>query len=341
MALDIGTEAIKALVLKKDKGKYFILGAALRYFDESARFDNDKVILNTAQEALRAAGESPKELLIGLPPNVLRSRVASFGFSRKNPESVISNKEAKNIIDSSFREIQKGIIKYFSRKTGILPQDIQFVGNEILRVVIDGYKVPGILGYKGRKIEFSALVSFLPSDYLKKFSKIFNHLNLKCRIISPVRNLRILCPDDAIFIDIGGEVTQVCLIRGGILEAVDDFETGGSDFSWIISQTLGMRFREARLFKERYSIGDLTEDSRERVKDILSPIFSDWKSLLKLKLEAIKGPLPSNFLLFGGGSCLRVIEGRIVLPHDFKDVIDYTGCVNSPQFTNLILIAYG
>lgn len=341
LALDVGTEAVKAMVFKKDERKYFILGAALRYFDESSHSDNNKVILNTAEEALRGAGESPKELLLGLPPNVLRSRVASFEFIRKNPEAGISKEEAKTIIEASLKEIQKGIVRYFSRKTGIMPQDIQFIGNDVLGVKIDGYDVPDIFGYRGKKIWLKMLASFLPSGCIEKFSKIFNRLNLKCRIISPIKNLGILFPDDAIFADIGGEVTQICLVRGSTLEAIDEFEAGGMDFSRIISQKLGMRSREARFFKERYSMGDLTEDSRERIQVLLSPIFNDWKSLLKSKLETINWPMPSNFFIFGGGSRLLGFEGQMVSPNDFKNVIDYTGCVNSPQFTNLIFIAHG
>jgi len=353
LALDIGTEAVKALVFEKsfdaaqDGKKYCILSAALRYFDELRPFEDDKVILNTAEEALGRVGRRPKELLISLPPNILRSRVGTFEFKRREPEITISSRKAKAIIDFSIQEAQKEIAKGFAESSGILPKDLQFIDNEVLGIKIDGYEVPILSGYSGKKIELSILASFLPIDYIEKFSKISRRLSLNYRIVNPARSLGTLCSGDAIFVDIGGDITQVFLFKNGKLEAADEFEIGGRGFSRLISQTLGMSFGEARFFKERYSEGGLTEDSRERVKDILTPYLEEWHSLLKAKLEAMKPVLPSTFFLFGGGSQLLGIEEqfaekeiKFIYPKDLKNIIDNTHCVNNPQFINSTLLFY-
>lgn len=348
MALDIGTEAVKALVFEKVGKQYFILGSALQYFDESRPFDDDKIMLGTVDEALGRAGRSPKELLLGFSPNVLKSRVITFEFSRQKPEAIISAKEAKSIIELSSQEIQKKIAKHFTQSSGILPQDIQFTDDEILEIKIDGYEVPNLSGYSGKKIGLKVMASFLPKGCIEKHDRIFNPLGFKRQIINPAVNLGTAWQDDAIFIDVGGNVTQVCLIKKGKIEDIDEFEAGGKDFSMIISQTLGMQPQEARFFKERYSMGELSEDSRGRVKDILSPVFGQWHSLLKLKLGAIKGSLPSAFFLFGGGSQLPGIgeqaedgkEVKLIYPKDFPNIIDNTHRVNSPQFINSMLLFY-
>jgi len=349
LALDIGTEAVKALVFEKSGEQYFILSSALQYFDELRPFDNDKIILETAKEAMSRAGKTPKEALMGLPPNMLKSRVKTIEFKRQKPQEVISTKEAESIIESLIREIQKEIADSLARDSGIMPQDIQFSGSEILEIRIDGYEVPGLSGYSGKKVWLKVLSSFLPNGYAKKYGKFLNHLGLKSKIVNPAANLAALRPDDAVFIDIGGDTTQVCLTRGGKIAAIDEFEAGGRDFSMVISQTLGITLREARFLKERYSAGELSDDSRERIKDILSQIFTKWRSLLESKIKASNGYLPSLVLFSGGGSRLLGIkelvgeerEAQLVHPKDLQNIIDNTNCVNNQQFITSILIFYG
>ena len=131
---------------------------------------------------------------------------------------------------------------------------------------------------------------------------------------------------------------------------IDEIALGGKDFSRAISQTLGMHPAEARFFKERYSLGALADDARGRTKEILISPAREWISALKSKLKTVKGLIPSAFFIFGGGSQLPEIEelitdgggkARFVYPKDFKDVVDKTGCVNSLQFTNLVLFIHG
>ena len=348
MALDIGTEAVKAMVFEKYDEKYYILGLALQYFDELRPFDNNKVIFNAKEEAINQAGRNPKELLLSFPPNILRSRVQTIEVSRPKPEKIIEPGEAKDIIENALKRTEKEIAGYFVHHSGIMPDDIQFVDKGFLEIKIDGYNVPHLRGYKGKKLEFMILASFLPRGYLEKSQGIFKGDDFLLRIANPVKNLKILGIADGIFLDIGG-ITQICLIKNGKMEFIDDFEMGSDDFSRVISQTLGMRLSDARMLKERYSMGDLTEETRGRIKEILSPTLEEWKYALKSKIQTIKGLVPSVFFVFGGGSRLPEIEElltdedkevKFIYPKDFQNIIDNTNCLNSPQFTNLIFLMH-
>ena len=342
LALDIGTEAVKAVVFEKTDHQYNILSSVLEYFDELRPFDNDKVILKTKEEAIRLSGKSPKELLLSLPPSILKIRVGKINFSRKNFGKIIAKDEAKNITEAAFREIEKEMARLFVQDYGIMPQDIRFVDRKILEIKIDGYEVSGILGRSGRNLEFKVLASFLPRGYLKNFNK--------ARIVSPVKNLGVLGIADGIFIDIGGEVTQICLIRNNNIEMIDEIALGGKDFSRAISQTLGMHPAEARFFKERYSLGALADDARGRTKEILISPAREWISAIKSKLKTVKGLIPSAFFIFGGGSQLPEIEELIAneekevkflsLSAFGGNIIDDTKCASSPQFISSVLIFY-
>lgn len=342
MVLDIGTEAVKAAVFEREGRNYRILGSALEYFGELRPFDNDKVILKAKEEAMKWSGKSPKELLVSFSPNILKSRLKKVAFNRKNPEKIITQDESKIIIENAIGSAEKEIALQFTKKSGILPQDIKFVDAKVLESKINGYEISDISGSSGKDLEFKVLASFLPQGYLKDFNE--------AQVMSPIKNLYLIGISDGVFLDVGGDVTQMCLIKDGNVEIIDEIDLGSKNFSSAISKTLGMRDSEARFFKERYSKGELSDDARERTKEILSNALLEWQSALKLKLEAIKGLIPSTFYLFGGGSLLpdlkELIEGmgkevKFIYSQDFKNIIDNTGCLDSPQFTNLILLLHG
>ena len=362
LALDIGTEAVKALVFEKsfdaaqDREKYAILGSALQYFDESKPFENDRVVFNVKEEAIKMSGKNPQGLLLNLPPDVLRSRIHSQSINRQNAKGVIDKKEEENIRQLILKETEKSIAEYFTKHSGIMSRDIRFVDNKILEIKIDGYEVPALAGYSGRNLDFRVISSFLPLGYFENFSRVSEGFKLESsKIVNPINNLAsILGLAEGIFVDIGGEITQICLVRNNKIEMIDEFNIGGKDFSRVLSQTLGMRTLEARFLKERYSRGDLTEETRQRIKDIISSAVKEWKGGLKSKLKIVKGLLPSTFFLFGGGSQLPEVEEliseeeketRFIYPKDFsafggsalggKNIL-----INNPQYTNLILLCY-
>lgn len=351
LALDVGTEAVKALVFEKKNQECHILGAALEYFDESKPFDNDKVLLKVKEEAIAMSGNSPKGLLMCLPANILRSRVDYQTLNRKNPKKIIDGEEGKKLHQYIFEAAKNRMSEQFAKKTGILPQDVHFIDLEIIETKADGYEIPDLAGYGGRKLEFRILASFLPKDDLTNFGRLAEKLGLKLqRIINPIKNLPgILKLPQAVFLDVGGKITQVCLIRNNKIDLIDEFRIGGRDFTRAISETLNMRYTDARILKEKYSRNELTGGAEKRIKEILISPCGEWSFGLKSKLKNIKGLIPPNFLLLGGGSQLPEIresaggkaeEAKLIYPKDFENIIDNTHSLNTPQFINSISLFY-
>lgn len=355
LALDIGTEAVKALVFERlldtAQGKYSILGSALEYFDELKPFDRDKVITKAKEEAVIAAGRVPGSLLLGLPANILRSRVDFQVVSRKNPKKIIDKEEEAHLRQSIFKETEKKVAERFAAASGILPQDIHFINLEILEIKIDGYEIPCTFGYSGKNLEFRILATFLPKDYFTNSLMIAADLGFKTqKIINPIKIFpEIMKVSDGTFLDIGGDVTQICLVKNNKIDLINEFGRGGKDFTRAISETLGMRYQEAKTLKERHSRGELTEGARKRIEEMLISACREWSLAFRAKLKAAKGSVPSDFFLLGGGSLLPEIKEligdkakavKLIYPQDFENVFDAAHCANSPQFINSILLFY-
>lgn len=374
LVLDVGSETVKALIFKTDNGRIFILKSALEYFDEFESGFGDgiflekailrKTILEVISRVLDKIDEKPRYLFLGLTPIIFKERIIRRDFVRKYPQEVIQKEEKAEIYREVFGASSREILK-----EGFLLRDLHFVVQKILEVEIDGYSAPTIENYRGRKVNFKILSAFLPLSYFKEIEDILQKIHfLKNRKIVPLSDsitsfvsfFASLTQEksDEIFINIGGKITQIFLLRTGRLEKIDEFKIGGAIFSEFLSEKLGLRKQEARVLKERYAKGELSQESTERIKEILSFPCQTWFSAFKLKLgEMVESRLlPSRIGIFGGGSRLPEIkevlekgnwdnfsfsgnrEVKSISLGNFKKIEDLTKKLNDPQFTSSFLI---
>jgi len=399
LLIDVGTETVKALlfeehsffstlrcarVFEESGQKIKILGSSLEYFDRYGIFDSrdfeTDVLKKAISRAIKNLGkgeEMNKSVILGLPAHILKARVIRQSLKREEPKKIIiDEKEEKEIFQKVLERAKRNICQIYSEQSGILPEDIQFINLKILEMKIDGYLVPAIQKYEGKTLDFIILATFLPNYYLKKIKNIIESLGLTIKaVIQNAQGLNSYINEntDKIFLDIGGTITQIFLVKGGVLEKIDEFPIGGQIFSKAISEKLGLRETEARILKERYSKRELSKESSERIKEIIWFPCQIWFRNLKLKLKEMtaRHPLPLNIILFGGGSQLpdvqdilkngdwesvssggkfevqifcpeeKIPEGIKTLNTRAKRRVEKNECsLNSPQEISLLLMSY-
>jgi len=399
LLIDVGTETVKALlfeehsffstlrcarVFEESGQKIKILGSSLEYFDRYGIFDSrdfeTDVLKKAISRAIKNLGkgeEMNKSVILGLPAHILKARVIRQSLKREEPKKIIiDGKEEKEIFQKVLEKAKRNICQIYSEQSGILPEDIQFINLKILEMKIDGYLVPAIQKYEGKTLDFIILATFLPNYYLKKIKNIIESLGLTIKaVIQNAQGLNSYINEntDKIFLDIGGTITQIFLVKGGVLEKIDEFPIGGQIFSKAISEKLGLRETEARILKERYSKRELSKESSERIKEIIWFPCQIWFRNLKLKLKEMtaRHPLPLNIILFGGGSQLpdvqdilkngdwesvssggkfevqifcpeeKIPEGIKTLNTRAKRRVEKNECsLNSPQEISLLLMSY-
>jgi len=338
LVLDIGTEAIKAGFLKN---------TAIHYYDRFGSFSGrdpgkemiKKAISEALEEVQGKEKAKTKDVLVGLPPGALKVRTSYQALERKNSREPISQKEAEKIQQDIFKKGREKIGEIFFQEAGISLRDLAFLDEFSLGTKIDGYSVPRLVGYRGKRVGAAIFSVFSPKNYLEKFRRIFKDLNLEVLKIShPGQYLPKLFKDinEGIFIDVGGEVTQVFIVKNNNLSEIFDFPIGGRDFSKALSRTIGLSEEKARLFKESYAHKETTEETRARIHEIFSEVAEDWFFGLRDALRRFTGLRPSEIRLFGGGSQLPEISEILEnlaeqrSPQILKD----------PQLINLTLISY-
>ena len=395
LALDIGTEAVKVLIYslsnqekirKQQEKRFSVLASSIQYFDKYGPFKerdfNDELIRKTVFKAMENAyqdfilfSEKGKrnfkedwkkwKISLSLPPTVFKGRISRQVIKRNNPKTIISRKEKNYFLERIIEETKKEIAQRFSRESGILSRDISWVCQKIIEIKIDGYLVPKLQGYKGKYLEFKVLSTFLPRYYFCHLKKIFEKSHLKIsKIVHIAENLPSLWKDkkiNGLFLDVGGEFTQIFLVKTGLLEEINEFGVGGKIFSQKLSETLGIEENLARELKERYAQKLLSKETSERIEEMFLQEKREWHENLKTKIKEMVFPelSPPDIFLFGGGSLLpeiqRVLkenknveflsgptfnrnELNFVYPKSFENIDDLTKKLKGPQSVPSLLL---
>jgi len=332
-SLDIGTESVKALIFdmeeKKAGKKAVILGWGVSYFDNfdiSGSGDFNRQIL---EKAVTKAIDNAKtnsfvssidkktkdaiikqkkwKVIVGLSPTILKAKVKNVSYVRKKVTTKIGKTEEEKIYGVVCADAKKEVELEYLGNTGILGNELYWKSCDIVDFKIDGYKVETIRNYKGENLNFKILLTFLPQQYLKRFTEVLSGLNLELinfiHISEAINKLPKETLIDGFYVDIGGDATQIIGVAKGTIRKVSDFERGVSSFAENVSVLFGIDKNSAYDLLENYSKQNLGEKSLAKLKEVFASERLRWYVDFKRNLgNSAEGKVFSSvFRFFGGG----------------------------------------
>jgi cell division protein FtsA len=375
LSLDIGTEVVKALVsyVDYDGGKVINLGIGRsrqgggnivggKIFSEQGVV---KSCQSAIDEAVKKSGTYPNEVIIGFSGNTIKMCTSVFDVERKNQDSKIESYELKDIIskahDNSILEINKNLSQREKQ------EGVRFISSDISDFVIDGYRIVNPLNFKGGKVKVSVSSSFVLSSDFEMIEKIVGDLNLKLLKISygPYAVLKAIGGRDvfgfnAIMLDVGGNITDIVMVKNGNVQKAGMFVLGGRMFTKRIAHKFGLTEDQAEDLKIKYSKDQIDGADSKRIAEILEQDIDLWFSGVELTLESYAENylLPAQILVFGGSSQLPGLVASLnklrdksfsfsgdlkldfVFLEDVPDNVNKAQGINDSQDITLICLAH-
>ncbi len=327
LALDIGTEYMKAVIVEYNASESNIVGygrVQQRYSDMmGGAIANIQGVLQTARKAVELAQQEtphePIDAIVGIAGEFVKGVMTTLDEERKEPTERISIKELEILIEKAQQLAYRQGREELIRSTGVSNLEIELVNTALVEVKIDGYKVSNPYQFQGKNISLSLFNTYAPLVNVGPLATVVEGLGYQLvgTIAEPYAVANSILTDEAcefgaIVVDIGGGTMDVALIRNGGIEGTMMVGIGGRSFTRKIARELNITLRDAEELKLRYSHNQLPPDMTKEIRDMIIPDLHLLFDGLEMALtELARGnALPPRIYFCGGGSALKgLIDG--------------------------------
>lgn len=328
VALDIGTEFVKALIGQIDGDDILVTGVGRQHQDLSAMHsgaiaDISAVVSNCEKaltEAEKQAGISPRSCVIGLAGELVKGTTTTVRYKRPDSAQELTLEEMEVIIKKVQDRAYEQAKKTLAWEVGSKDVEIKLVNSAIVAIQIDGYKVSNPIGFQGKDVSIQLFTAFAPLIHIGALERTAKELDLDLLAVAaePFAVARSVIGTDAtsslsaVLIDVGGGTTDIAVVDDGGVEGTRMFGIGGRSFTRTIASELDLDFEAAEKLKLRLNNKSLEDDKQKQVSSAIDKTLKVWQSGVELALGEFSRVehLPNKFLLCGGGASLdQLIDG--------------------------------
>jgi cell division protein FtsA len=371
VALDIGTEFVKALIgkINESDGSVEIIGVGRTHqglsdmqagaiADIAAVVENCDKALNQAEEQ---AGISVRTCVIGIAGELVKGTTTTVRVARKDPTKALDINEMEKIINLVQAKAQEKAKQLLAWELGGKSVEVRLVNSALVSIEIDGYPVTNPIGFQGKDVVVQLYTAFAPMIHIGALEKTAQELDLDLLAVAaePFAVARAVIGNNfnqnlsAVLMDVGGGTTDLAVINDGGVQGTKMFGIGGRAYTHAIERDMGITFEEAEEFKVGLSDNHIPAAKRAPVEAALSKTADVWIGGIELALSEFDklDHLPHRMFLCGGGSSLDLLMEQLenndwykslpftrkptvhhIKPDQVSGITDNTGKVNDHTF---------
>lgn len=329
VALDIGTEFVKALVGKIKGDRVEIVGVGrqrqgLSDMHSGAISDIAAVVANCDKaltEAETQAGVSARRAIIGIAGELVQGTTSTIRYKRPEPAKEITVEEMTYILDRVQKRAYERAKKQVAWETGNKDIDVKLVNSAIVAIHIDAYKVSNPIGFQGKDVAIQIYTAFAPMIHIGALERTAAELDLELIAVAaePFAVTRAVIGGDAssslsaITIDVGGGTTDIAVVNDGGVEGTKMFGIGGRAFTRGVMTALNTDFEAAEQAKLKLGEETLETSTEAKAAQAIERTLAVWLNGVKLGLGEFRhlDLLPNQILLCGGGASLKALTDAL------------------------------
>lgn len=369
VALDIGTEYVKALIGKIMGSEIEIVGMGRAHQDLSdmqagAIADIAGVVENCDKALAHAeqqAGVSVRTAVIGIAGELVKGTTTTVRVTRKDADKALDLAEVEKIIKLVQQRAEAKAKKQLAWELGGKEVEVKLVNSALVGIEIDGYKVTSPIGFQGKEVVVQLYTAFAPLIHIGALERTAQQLDLDLLAVAaePFAVARSVIGDDtsasmnAVLMDVGGGTTDIAVITDGGVQGTKMFGIGGRAYTRAVERDLNIEFSQAETLKVGLSTGKVPQNKLAAVEGALKKTLDVWMSGVELALGEFDklDNLPHKLLLCGGGSSLDLLMEKLegsgwyanlpftrkpsvqhINPDQVVGIVDKTGDVNDHTF---------
>ena len=362
VALDIGTENVKALLARVSGDDIEILGVGRAHQEfsdmHSGAIADIAGVVQHCEDALTQAedeaGLQAKHAVIGIAGELVKGTTSTIRYRRPQPDRPLDEQDVQ---DRAAKRAQKQI----ALETGNDEVEVKLVNSALVSIHIDGYKVSNPIGFQGKDVAVQIYTAFAPMVHIGALERVAQELDLELLAVAaePFAVSRSVLGADsssaftAILADVGGGTTDIAVVNDGGVEGTKMFGIGGRSFTKTIADELSIPYDQAEKLKVNIEDSKIKATVKKDVAVAVDKTLEVWLAGVELALSEFDAvdQLPPRILLCGGGASLSQLVAALekrdwyselpftkrptvqrIRPDQVVGITDKTGEVNDHTF---------
>jgi cell division ATPase FtsA len=233
------------------------------------------------------------------PWYVSQSRIIRY---EKNAPFIFNTKLADSLIEREVSLFEESHIKEFNGdKERLRPIELKN-----MKTTLNGYATIDPINQQAKELEMTIFVSVSSEDVLNKLEKVINnHFARPIRFFSfalssftVVRDMFVY-QDNFLLIHIGGEVTDITMIKKNVICESISFPMGRNFMIRGMAEGLNCSLDEARSMISLYKDEHSHEETKKKIEPVIEKLKSEWLAKFQDSLINLSNDIsiPSNIFI--------------------------------------------
>ena len=220
----------------------------------------------------------------------------------KSAPFVFTDKLADSLIQKEVSVFEEEYLKkYASNNAKVRPIELKNI-----KTVLNGYETADPINQKARDVEMTIFVAMSGEQVLKKFEEVihkhFHHpkINFTSFIMTSFATVRDMYvhQDNFLLIDIGGEVTDISMIKKNILRESVSYPMGRNFIIRSIATALSITLDEAKSFISLSKAGHAAPEVEKKIEPYLTKAKNEWLRKFQNSLANISTDISIPAVIF-------------------------------------------
>lgn len=269
---------------------------------------------------------APKKVYCILSSPWYASQTRSIVLSKDTP-FIFNSKLVESLIDKEVKLFEEECLeKYMHSKNKVLPIELRN-----MQMMLNGYAVSAPSNQKAKELEITILVSMSAEEVLEKiketigkhfYSRDIKFHSFAITSFSVARDM-FVHQDDFLLIDIGGEITDISMIKKDIICSSISFSFGRNFLIRGISSVLDCSLAEASSYVSLYKDGHIEDESLKKIEPVIKKLKGEWLTKFQEALVNLSNDISIPATIF------------LTVDQDLADF--FTETIKSEQFNQYTL----